>query len=102
MAVTFNKGNVYSTINSYNIKTYYLAVEDKTLVSYKNKKFGTYSIAKEKGLFKHEENLAVKSLVKYWKVDLKHFDKHMKKYFSPDKEALLHARRERTPIFITY
>lgn len=87
----FNIGNVYSsTVN--NAKTLYVAVSDTTLVTFKNKKFGEFTVKKRNYI---QETISVRALCKTWKVSVSDLDKYMSNYFSPDEEAVERARRDK-------
>ena len=87
----FNVGNVYSTtIND--IKTYYVAISNTTLVTYKNNSFGEYTMRKQNHA---QEAISVRKLCKQWKITTGILDQYMSEHFCPDDEALDRARRDK-------
>jgi ABC-type anion transport system duplicated permease subunit len=89
---TFNIGNVYSTTASNNTKTYYVAISCATLVTYKNKTFGQYTVKKHNHA---QEPISVRKLCDTWSITIKELDQYMSKHFCPDDEALDRARRDK-------
>lgn len=87
----FNIGNIYSATTS-NTKTYYVAISNSTLVTYKNKKFGQFTMKKQNHT---QETISVKALCQKWKVSVGELDSYMSKHFAPDDEAMDRARRDK-------
>jgi len=88
---TFNIGNVYSTITT-DTKTYYVAISNTTLVTYKNETFGQYTMKKQNHA---QEGISVGKLCKKWNISIKQLDDYMSRHFCPDDEALDRARRDK-------
>jgi hypothetical protein len=87
----FNVGNVYSTTVS-ETKTYYVAISNTTLVTYKNNSFGKYTMKKQNH---SQEAISVRKLCKQWKITTEVLDQYMSEHFCPDDEALDRARRDK-------
>jgi len=91
VASTFDIGNVYSEASG-NSKTYYVAVSETTLVTYRNGTFGTYTTRRKHHSLEH---ISVKKLCKTWRISVDYLDHQMSRYFSPDDEAVERARRDK-------
>lgn len=88
----FDIGNVYSTKTGDN-KTYYIAIQNETLVTYKNGRFGQYTVRKQKHIL--ENSISVARLCRLWHIKINELDNFMSNHFSPDEDAILRARREK-------
>lgn len=90
---TFNIGNVYSTTGTVSSnKTYYVAISNSTLVTFKNNTFGQYTTKKQNHT---QEPISVRKLCDKWRITTKQLDQYMSKHFCPDDEALDRARRDK-------
>ena len=88
----FEIGNLYSKKEKNN-KSYYIAISHRTLVTWKNGKFGQYTSKKDG--FISESNISVAELCEYWNIKLKEFDNYMTNHFQPDEEAKQRAHKEK-------
>jgi len=88
----FEVGNIYSRRDKF-IKTYYIAISHRTLVTYKSKKFGEFTTKKQGYI--SENDISVSELCEFWNVPLRDFDHYMQKYFQPDEIAKQRARKEK-------
>ncbi len=87
----FEVGNVYAKDTSNSI-VYYMAVNKKTLVTYMNGRFGRYTTKKEG----HSSiGISVGDLCQKWQIRMDDLDDYMVRYFQPDEEAKLRARKEK-------
>jgi len=89
----FETGNVYSKKKLSRKKTYYMAINKRTLITYSDGRFGKYTTKK----FGHsnENCMSVAELCNHWNIKLDDFDMHMSHYFQPDEEAKMRARKEK-------
>jgi len=90
--VGFEVGNVYSKQTS-SKKTYYMAINKKTLITYINGRFGRFTTRKEGHAT--ESSLSVAELCDCWDIDLDDFNIKMWEYFHPDDDAMMRARKEK-------
>jgi len=94
---TFEVGLVYSSPSSRKKdKIYYLAIHNKTLVTYRNGRFGRYSTKKHNHALEH--NISVQDLCKHWEIKITDLDQYMRNYFSPDEEAKERARKSKDKV----
>jgi hypothetical protein len=89
----FDIGNVYSVTETNDDKIYYIAIKKQTLITYRNGRFGQYTIKKKKHIL--ENSISVARLCKLWKIKTAELDNYMSDHFSPDEEALARARKEK-------
>jgi hypothetical protein len=88
----FEVGNVYSRqINKK--RTYYMAINKETLVTYMNGRLGKFTTRKRGHV--SESGLSVSELCEHWSIRLGEFDKQMWRYFHPDENAKMRARKEK-------
>jgi hypothetical protein len=94
----FEKGTVYSRRNN-SSKTYYLAINHHTLVTYNDGSFGKYTMKKHdhSGMptVISESNVSVLELCEFWNIRIKKLDEYMLSHFQPDEDAKLRARKDR-------
>lgn len=88
----FEVGNVYSR-QTKEKKTYYMAINKETLITYMNGRFGRFTTKKRGHI--SENGLSVSELCEHWKIKLNEFDKHMCDFFHPDEDAKMRARKEK-------
>ena len=88
----FEVGNVYSRLSN-EMKTYYMAINKKTLITYINGRIGRFT-TKKKGHIS-ENAISVAELCNHWSIELDDFDTFMIKYFHPDDDAKMRARKEK-------
>jgi hypothetical protein len=88
----FEVGNVYSRQIKEN-KTYYMAINKETLITYMSGRFGKFTTKKRGHI--SENGLSVSELCEHWKIKLNEFDKHMWVFFHPDEDAKMRARKEK-------
>jgi len=89
----FEVGNVYSRQIAEKKRTYYMAINKETLITYMNGHFGRFTTKKRGHI--SENGLSVNDLCEHWKIKLKDFDEQMWKYFHPDEDAKMRARKEK-------
>lgn len=88
----FEVGNVYSR-KIREKKTYYMAINKETLITYMGGRFGKFT-TKKKGHVS-ENGLSVSELCDHWSIRLSELDKHMLDFFHPDEDAKMRARKEK-------
>lgn len=87
----FEIGGIYTKREKF-AKTYFIAISHKTLVTYKNGKFGKYT--DKKMSYVSETDLSVGELCEFWNIDSKKMDDYMYEYFQPDDEAKERVNKE--------
>lgn len=88
----FEIGNIYSRRDKFK-KIYYMAIGHKTLVTFKDGKFGQFTVKKE-GMIK-EDDISVSEICEYWEITTEILDTYMYNHFQPDETAKLRARKEK-------
>jgi len=88
----FEIGNVYYKKEK-NTKTYFIAISHRTIMTWKNGKFGQYTTKKDG--FVTENDISVAELCEYWNIKMKDFDHQMMKHFQPDEEARERAQKDK-------
>src|SRR5271156_5284714 len=88
----FEIGNLYSKREKEK-KTYYIAISHRTLVTWKNGKFGQYTT--KKNGYISENNISVGELCEFWNIKLRAFDDYMVTHFQPDEAARSRAHKEK-------
>lgn len=92
--MAFEVGLVYSSPSTRKKeKIYYVAIQNKTLVTHRNGQFGKYSCNKSNHSL--ENNISVADLCDHWNINLSDFDSYMASHFAPDIDAKQRARRSR-------
>ena len=90
----FEVGNAYLRTFEFKRKKhkiYYMAVNKRTLVTYREGKFTKHTSAKEG----HSSiAISVADLCFKWNIEIKEFDDYMQTYFQPSEEARIAAREK--------
>lgn len=82
----YDVGNVYERMGQF-----YVAIDKTRLLTRNNEKF---LIIKTKSYISHVNEVSVEDLCEIWGVNIKRFDKIVSKYFQPDEEAKVRARKQ--------
>lgn len=92
----FEVGNVYvktmEDLRAKDKKVYFMAINKKTLVTYRDGHFGKFTTKKQG----HSSiGISVSELCNKWRIQLEELDDYMLTYFQPDEDARIRARRQK-------
>ena len=82
----YDVGNVYERMGQF-----YIAIDKTRLLTRNNEKF---LLVKTKIQISHVNEISVEDLCEIWGIKINHFDKIISKFFQPDEEAKIRAKKQ--------